>query len=141
MTDKKMLVEMLRRNRLFDELTTQDVATIVDLSKEVEHQAGQVIVIEGREGVGFHLILEGSADVSVQGRTLRTLSPGEAFGDIAVIDGGPRSASVTADTPLRTLSLPPWEFRPLLLEHPQLAYKLLIKLCALLREAEQRPPA
>jgi hypothetical protein len=48
---------------------------------------------------------------------------------------------VTADTQLRTLSLPPWEFKPLLLEHPQLAYKLLIKLCALLREAEQRPPA
>ncbi len=141
MTDKKMLVEMLQRNRLFDELTTQDVATIVDLSKEIEHEPGQVIVIEGRNGVGFHLILEGSADVSVKGRTLRTLNPGEAFGDIAVIDGGPRSASVTADTHLRTLSLPPWEFRPLLMEHPQLAYKLLIKLCALLREAEQRPPA
>jgi CRP/FNR family transcriptional regulator, cyclic AMP receptor protein len=141
MTDKNTLVAMLRRNRLFDELTTQDVATIIDLSKEIEHQPGQVIVIEGRDGVGFHLILEGSADVSVKGRKLRTLSPGEAFGDIAVIDGGPRSASVTADTQLRTLSLPPWEFKPLLLEHPQLAYKLLIKLCSLLREAEQRPPA
>jgi CRP/FNR family cyclic AMP-dependent transcriptional regulator len=140
MTDKSTLVEMLRRNRLFDELTTQDVATIIDLSKEIEHQPGQVIVIEGRDGVGFHLILEGSADVSVSGRKLRTLNPGEAFGDIAVIDGGPRSASVTADTILRTLSLPPWEFKPLLMEHPQLAYKLLIKLCALLREAEQRPP-
>ncbi len=141
MTDKNTLVAMLRRNRLFDELTTQDVATIIDLSKEIEHQPGQVIVIEGRDGVGFHLILEGSADVTVKGRKLRTLHPGEAFGDIAVIDGGPRSASVTADTQLRTLSLPPWEFKPLLLEHPQLAYKMLIKLCALLREAEQRPPA
>jgi CRP-like cAMP-binding protein len=141
MTDKNTLVAMLRRNRLFDELSTQDVATIVDLSKEIEHQAGQVIVIEGRDGVGFHLILEGTADVTVNGRKLRTLNPGEAFGDIAVIDGGPRSASVTADTQLRTLSLPPWEFKPLLMEHPQLAYKMLIKLCALLREAEQRPPA
>jgi CRP/FNR family transcriptional regulator, cyclic AMP receptor protein len=140
MTDKSTLVAMLRRNRLFDELSEQDVSTIVDLSKEVEHQQGQVIVIEGRDGVGFHLLLEGTALVSVKGRTLRTLSPGEAFGDIAVIDGGPRSASVTADTRLRTLSLPPWEFKPLLMEHPQLAYKMLIKLCALLREAEQRPP-
>jgi CRP-like cAMP-binding protein len=140
MTDKGTLVEMLRRNRLFDELTKQEVTTIVDLSKEVEHRSGQVIVIEGRDGVGFHLLLEGTAVVSVNGRKLRTLEPGEAFGDIAVIDGGPRSASVTADTQLRTLSLPPWEFRPLLMEHPQLAYKLLIKLCALLREAEQRPP-
>jgi CRP-like cAMP-binding protein len=57
-----------------------------------------------------------------------------------VIDGGPRSASVTAETELRTLSLPPWEFKPLVLEHPKLSYKLLLKLCALLREAEKRPP-
>ncbi len=52
MTDKNTLVEMLRRNRLFDELTTQDVATIIDLSKEIEHEPGQVIVIEGATASG-----------------------------------------------------------------------------------------
>jgi CRP/FNR family cyclic AMP-dependent transcriptional regulator len=139
-TDKKTLVEMLSRNRLFDELTKKEVGAVIEYSTEVNHPEGQPIVIEDRAGVGFHLILDGTAIVSVKGRKLRTLGAGESFGDIAVIDGGPRSASVTAETPLRTLSLPPWEFKPLVLEHPQLAYKLLLKLCALLREAEKRPP-
>ncbi|MGA7988448.1 MAG: cyclic nucleotide-binding domain-containing protein [Candidatus Dormiibacterota bacterium] len=140
MTDKKTLVEMLGRNRLFDELTKKEVGAVVDYSTEVNHPKGQMIVIEDRSGVGFHLILDGTATVSVKGRKVRTLGPGESFGDIAVIDGGPRSASVTAETELRTLSLPPWEFKPLVLEHPKLSYKLLLKLCALLREAEKRPP-
>jgi CRP-like cAMP-binding protein len=139
-TDKKTLVDMLGRNRLFDELTKKEVGAVIDYSTEVTHPEGQTIVIEDRSGVGFHLILDGTAIVSVKGRKVRTLSAGESFGDIAVIDGGPRSASVTAETALLTLSLPPWEFKPLVLEHPQLAYKLLLKLCALLREAEKRPP-
>jgi CRP/FNR family transcriptional regulator, cyclic AMP receptor protein len=140
MTDKKTLVDMLSRNRLFDELNKKDVLALIDSAKEVDHREGQMIVVEGHPGVGFHLLLEGTAIVSRNGRKLRTLGPGETFGDIAVIDGGPRSASVQAATQLRTLSLPPWEFKPLLLEHPRIAYRLLVKLCTLLREAEKRPP-
>ena len=140
MTDKKTLVGMLSRNRLFDELNKKDVLAMINSAKEVDHREGQMIVVEGQPGVGFHLLLEGTAIVSRNGRKLRTLGPGETFGDIAVIDGGPRSASVQAATQLRTLSLPPWEFKPLLLEHPRIAYRLLVKLCTLLREAEKRPP-
>jgi CRP-like cAMP-binding protein len=140
MTDKKTLVNLLSRNRLFDELNKKDVLALIDSAKEVDHREGQMIVVEGHPGVGFHLLLQGTAIVSRNGRKLRTLGPGETFGDIAVIDGGPRSASVQAATALRTLSLPPWEFKPLLLEHPRIAYRLLVKLCTLLREAEKRPP-
>lgn len=140
MTDKKALVNLLSRNRLFDELNKKDVLALIDSAKEVDHREGQMIVVEGHPGVGFHLLLQGTAIVSRNGRKLRTLGPGETFGDIAVIDGGPRSASVQAATALRTLSLPPWEFKPLLLEHPRIAYRLLVKLCTLLREAEKRPP-
>ena len=140
MTDKKTLVDMLSRNRLFDGLSKKDLVAVINSSKEVEHGTGRLIVVEGSPGVGFHLILEGTALVTRNGRRLRALGPGESFGDIAVIDGGPRSASVKAETRLRVLSLPPWEFKALLLEHPQIAYKLLIKLSTLLREAEKRPP-
>jgi CRP/FNR family cyclic AMP-dependent transcriptional regulator len=140
MTDKKALVDLLRSSRLFDELTRKEVLALIDSAKEVDHRQGRMIVVEGQPGVGFHLLLEGTAIVSRNGRKLRTLGPGETFGDIAVIDGGPRSASVQAETQLRTLSLPPWEFKPLLMEHPKIAYKLLVKLCMLLREAEKRPP-
>lgn len=140
MTDRKVLVDLLDRTRLFGGLRKKDVLAIIDSSKEVEHQPGRVIIVEGVPGVGFHLILEGTAMVSRNGRRVRVIGPGESFGDIAVIDGGPRSASVRAETPLRVLSLPPWQFKALLLEHPQIAYKLLVKLCVLLREAERRPP-
>lgn len=140
MTDKKVLVDLLDRTRLFAGLRKKDVLAIIGSAKEVEHSQGRVIIVEGVPGVGFHLILEGTAMVSRNGRKLRMIGPGESFGDIAVIDGGPRSASVRAETPLRVLSLPPWQFKALLLEHPLIAYKLLVKLCVLLREAETRPP-
>ena len=140
MTDKKVLVDLLDRTRLFAGLRKKDVLAIIGSAKEVEHSQGRVIIVEGVPGVGFHLILEGTAMVSRNGRKLRMIGPGESFGDIAVIDGGPRSASVRAETPLRVLSLPPWQFKALLVEHPLIAYKLLVKLCVLLREAETRPP-
>jgi CRP/FNR family transcriptional regulator, cyclic AMP receptor protein len=139
-SDRKTLVEMLSRNRLFEGFTKKDLTAVVVGATEVEHPKGRVVTEEGRPGVGFHLIVDGTARVTSGGRKLRTLGPGDSFGDIALIDGGPRSATVAADTHLRTLSLSPWEFRPLVMEHPQLAYKLLLKLSALLREAEKRPP-
>jgi CRP-like cAMP-binding protein len=140
MTDKKTLVDMLSRNRLFDELSKRDLVALINSAKEVEHPPGRFIVVEGSPGVGFQLVLDGTAIVTRNGRRLRSLGPGESFGDIAVIDGGPRSASVKTETQLRVLWMPPWQFRALLLKHPQIACKLLVKLCALLREAEKRPP-
>jgi CRP/FNR family cyclic AMP-dependent transcriptional regulator len=131
---------MLSRNRLFEGLTKKDLTAVVVSATEVEHAKGRVVMEEGKPGVGFHLIVDGTAGVTRSGRKVRTLGPGDSFGDIALIDGGPRSATVAAETHLRTLSLSPWEFRPLVMQHPQLAYKLLLKLSALLREAEKRPP-
>ena len=77
MTDKKTLVDMLSRNRLFDELSKKEVGAVVDGSTEVNRPKGQTIVLEERPGVGFHLILDGTAVVSVKGRKLRTLGPGK----------------------------------------------------------------
>lgn len=140
MSDRKTLVEMLGRNRLFEGFSKKDLTSIVVSATEVEHAKGRVVMEEGKPGVGFHMIVDGTAKVTRGGRRLRTLGPGDSFGDIALIDGGPRSASVAAETHLRTLSLSPWEFRPLVMENPHLSYKLLLKLSALLREAEKRPP-
>ncbi len=140
MSDKKTRLEMLNRSRLFEGFTKRDLATLAACATDVEHPKGRVVVREGTPGVGFHLILDGSAAVTKNGRKVRSLGAGDSFGDIALIDGGPRSASVVAETHLRTLSFAPWEFKPLLIEHPQLTYKLLLKLCALLRETEKRPP-
>jgi CRP/FNR family transcriptional regulator, cyclic AMP receptor protein len=118
-------VEMLKTARLFEGLSRKDLGEVARRSKEV----------------GFHLILTGRARVTRSGRKLRELGPGDSFGDISLIDGGPRTASVVALTPMRLLSLMSWQFKPLLIEHPQMAYKLLLRVCGMLREAESRPPA
>ena len=68
---------MLSGNRLFDGLSNKDVVALIDLSKEVEHGTDRLIVVEGSPGVGFHLILEGTALVTRNGRRLRALGPGD----------------------------------------------------------------
>jgi CRP/FNR family cyclic AMP-dependent transcriptional regulator len=102
---------------------------------------GQAITAEGESGVGFFVIEEGSASVSIGGETVRTLSAGDHFGDIALIDGGPRSATIVADTDLRCRGMTAWEFRPLVQEHPEMAWTLLETLASRLREAERRGQA
>ncbi|HVC42949.1 MAG TPA: cyclic nucleotide-binding domain-containing protein [Candidatus Saccharimonadales bacterium] len=134
-------VEKLKATRLFEGLSKKEIREVARVSREIEHAAGEKVVEEGAPGVGFHLILAGRARVTRNGRTLRELGPGDSFGDISLIDDGPRSASVIAEQPLRLLSILSWEFKPLLLEHPKLTYKLLLRVCALLRDAEARPPA
>lgn len=101
------------------------------------HQQGKELTTQGREGVGFHLILEGSVDVAVNGVQAKTLGPGEYFGDISLIDGKPRSATITATSPLTTLSLVAWDFQPLLDEEPELTKALLLKMCERLRAARE----
>ena len=140
MTDRRVLVGMLGNTPLFAGLSRKELETVLKTASEVDHPAGSDVVSEGTEGVGFHLILSGSATVTQHGRVLRTLGPGDSFGDIALIDGGRRTATVTADAPLHTLSMTAWHFKPMLLENAQIGYKLLVELCRRLREAEDRVP-
>ena len=140
MTDRRTLVDMLGATPLFAGLSRKELEIILTTAREVDHPAGGVVVAEGSEGVGFHLILSGSATVTKGDRILRTLGPGDSFGDIALIDGGRRSATVSADTALRTLSLASWEFRPILEKNAQITYKLLVEMCRRLREAEAAVP-
>jgi CRP/FNR family transcriptional regulator len=99
---------------------------------------GHVIASEGEPGVGFFLIEDGNATVTVGGETRRNLGPGDWFGEIALIDQGPRSASVVAATELRCQGMSAWEFRPFVQNHPEVAWPLLQALVGRLREAEAR---
>ena len=139
MPDRRALIEVLGRSQLFQGLSKKELERVLRSADEVDHSVGTEVTQEGKGGVGFHLILSGSATVEQRGRTVRKLGPGDSFGDIALIDGGPRTATVRADTPLHTLSIVAWDFKPLLLEHPTIAHKLLLELCRRLREAEARP--
>ncbi len=123
---------------LFRDLPKAQLKRLALASREVSHPAGQEVAAEGHGGVAFHLILEGSATASKGGRELRTLGPGDSFGEISMIDGKPRSATVTAVEPLKALAIPHLDFMQVVDEDPSFARYLLTTLCARLREAEAR---
>lgn len=122
---------------LFEGLAKKDLKQILDASKEVSFAPGRTIVEEGTSGVAFHLILEGTARVSVKGRTKAKLGSGDYFGEISLIDRGPRSATVTADTEVHTLTLASWNFLSIIDHNPSIARKLLAGLCKRIRETEK----
>lgn len=101
------------------------------------HRAGRSVVTERKGGVGFHLILDGEADVVRGGRTMAKLGPGDFFGEMTLIDGAPRSASVIAATDVTTMVLSQWEFRPLVKANPEMAWRLIVHLTGRIREEQQ----
>ena len=123
---------------LFAGVSRKDLKRLVERMSERTFNEGEIAVEEGRGGAGFWLIEDGSATVSIGGEIVRTLGPGEYFGEIALLDDGPRTATVTAGTDLRCLGMATWEFRPFVLEHPDVALTMLQTLARRLREAEAR---
>jgi CRP/FNR family cyclic AMP-dependent transcriptional regulator len=137
MADKDML-ERLRSVPLFDGMSDKELQDVLRRTRVVEHD-GSEIIEEGRGGVGFHLILDGTVTVLQDGGVRRTLGPGDYFGEISLIDGKPRSATVRPEGAVRTLSLAAWNFAPLLDAHPLMAKTMLLGLCQHVRAAEARP--
>jgi CRP-like cAMP-binding protein len=134
---RKSPVEMLAGVGLFEGLSKKELSQVSGTGRRVQFPAGTVIVKEGDDGVGFHLIMTGKAKVTVKGRARSTLGPGKFFGELSLIDRGPRTATVTADTDVTTLSLLSWEFLPLVEKTPSIARKLLLEMCRRLREADK----
>jgi len=127
------IVELLRSVPLFSNLTDHDLAAVADRMKEVNFSQGTSVAKQGESGVGFHLVVDGTAEVTKDGDVLTHLGHGGYFGEIGLIDGGPRSATVTATTPLTTVSLVGWDFTPLL-ENPSFTKGLLLGLCKIARQ-------
>ena len=128
----------IRSVPLFSEYSDKDLKRVAAITKEVEFPAGKEIARQGESGIGFHMITGGEAEVEVDGSTHGTLGPGSYFGEMSLLDGGPRSATVRAVTPLRTVSMTSWDFNALLDQHPELAKKLLIELSRRIRATERR---
>jgi CRP/FNR family transcriptional regulator len=99
---------------------------------------GETAVEEGRAGAGFWLIESGEADVSIAGNHVRKLGPGDYFGEIALIDEGPRSATVVAASELRCRGIAAWEFKGFIGEHPEAAWAVMQTLASRLREAQAK---
>jgi CRP/FNR family transcriptional regulator, cyclic AMP receptor protein len=129
-------VEVLRNVPLFEGLDDDQLTRLADRFQERSFPEGTTVVEEGATGTSFFVIGEGNASVSVGGELRASLGPGDYFGEMAIVDDGVRSASVTAATDLRSYFLAPWEFRPFLEEHPEAALKLLATLARRLRAAQ-----
>jgi len=121
---------------LFRGLSPRDLAQVADMAKELNFSAVHAITEQGEAGGRFYVLLDGEADVVIGDNVVNTLKAGEYFGEISLIDGEPRTATIVARSPLRTLSLSSWNFRPLLKEHPSIAETVLLVLCRRLRETE-----
>jgi CRP-like cAMP-binding protein len=130
--------ETLGQVPLFAGVKPKDLKRLEKRMSERSFGEGDTITTEGESGIGFFVIEDGNASVSIGGKIVRTLGPGEHFGEIALIDSGPRSATIVASTDLRCRGMSAWEFRPFIEEHPEVAWALLETLAGRLREAEFR---
>jgi CRP-like cAMP-binding protein len=123
---------------LFSALSKRDLQRVAKASDEVAIEAGRTLVEQGRTGHEFFLILEGEAVVRRNNRKVATLGPGQYFGELAILDRGPRSASVVAETDMRVLVLGQREFVGVLDSIPGMSSKLLTTMAQRLREADTR---
>ena len=127
--------ELLRRVPLFDGLDDKSLDTLARNFTDRTFTAGTEITSEGAGGVGFFVIGEGVAVVSVRGDERAVLGEGDYFGEVALIDDGPRTATVTATTDVTAYGLTSWEFRPLVEENASIAWELLQTMARRLRAA------
>ena len=134
-------VTALQRVELFADMDRRQTEQIGRLLKERPFKKGETVIMEGSGGAAFFFIDTGQATVSSKGIQVATLGPGDCFGDIALIDGGPRSATVTATTDMVCYGLTFWEFRPLVERNGTIAWKLLQAMAKRLRAAEAGKPA
>ena len=121
----KDAVTLLGKVPLFAGCSKRELREIARAAKEIRHREGRVIARQGDTGVGFFLITDGTAEVAVRGRRRRKLKPGDFFGEIALLDRGPRTATVTATSPITLLGLTAWAFKSLVERHPTIALNML----------------
>ncbi len=127
--------DLLRKVELFESLSGRDLKKLADSFKESTFSSGDVIATEGQRGVGFFVISDGIVDYTINDERVGTGGPGDYFGEVALIDDGPRTATVTATTDVTAYGLTSWEFRPLVEENASIAWELLQKMAGRLRAA------
>ena len=126
----------LKQAKLLQGLPESEVRSVEKQMKVVKHPAGHEIMVRGDGGVGFMIITDGSVTVETVKGKARKLGPGDSFGEMALLDHEGRSATVTTDTDVTLASIPEWNFKPFLKEHPEVAYRLLQTLSRRIRQAE-----
>jgi len=138
LTNRNQRVELLRGVTLFSSCTGKELEKIASLTTEYAAHEGQVLTEEGTNGLEFFVVIEGDAVASRKGVFLASLGPGSFFGELALLDGGPRVATVVAKTPMKVLVLSRQEFKNLDFMLPSVCHKMLLELGARLRDIDER---
>ena len=138
MASKKQHLESLRNVALFSSCSTKDLEKIAKAGDEVTLPAGTLVVDQGQTGREAYVILSGSATVKRNGKKVATLSGGSVVGELSLLDHGPRTASVIADTELEVLVIGQRQFLAVIDAIPALAHKLLATLAIRIRELDRQ---
>jgi CRP/FNR family cyclic AMP-dependent transcriptional regulator len=128
--------DLIRNVPLFAELNRREVATLAKLLEEVDVPAGRVIIRQGRRGSEFFIILDGRVRIERDGNELSELGPGDFLGEIALVDGRPRTASAITEEPSRLFVLTSQSFNSMLRLHPAVESKVLRALAQRVRKLD-----
>lgn len=132
--------DVLAKVPLFAGLDRRSLEQLARQLKDRTFPAGAHAVEEGAGGVGFFIVLDGSATVSIGGREVRRLGPGDWFGEIALLStGSVRTATVIAETDLKCVGLTEWEFRPFLAEHPDVSWQIMGTMARRIGDSGEHP--
>src|SRR6266850_145214 len=138
MARRDAFIDHLQQVPLFAACSRKDLQLVARRAEDVRVPAGKTLISEGETGHEFFVILDGTAKVTRHGRKIATLGPGDAFGELALLEKAPRNATAVADTPMELVVLGQREFAGLIDEAPGFARKLLAAMAHRLREADAR---
>ncbi|HJS25820.1 MAG TPA: cyclic nucleotide-binding domain-containing protein [Actinomycetota bacterium] len=129
--------DLLAQVPLFEGLGRRDLKRITEHADEISYRQHEAIVEAGQSGGSFYVIVEGEVKVVQGSKVLTRLGPGEFFGEISLLDGGPRTATVVAETPVTAIRIFKESFEKAVAQEPSVAAKILAVVARRLREAER----
>jgi CRP/FNR family cyclic AMP-dependent transcriptional regulator len=138
MSRRDAFLNHLAQVPLFSALSKKELQLVARRAEDVRVDPGRILVSEGSTGSEFFVIIDGTATVSRHGRKVATLGPGDAFGELALLDKAPRNATVTAQTEMEVVVLGQREFGGLIDEVPGFARKLLAGMARRLRDSDAK---
>ena len=137
MAIRQAYLDHLARVPLFATCSTKDLQKIAKASDEIAVKAGTTLVDQGQQGREAFIVVDGSASVKRNGRKITTLGPGAVIGELSLLDRGPRTATVTADTDMTVLVIDQRNFAGVIDQVPALAHKLLATLAGRIRDLDR----
>jgi CRP-like cAMP-binding protein len=125
--------DVLKKVPLFADLDKRELEQVAGSLRERRFSAGDTVTQEGSGGAGFFVVESGQAEVTVEGQARGTIGPGDYFGEIALLTGSDRTATITATSDMLCYGMTPWDFRPLVESNSAIAWKLLTAMADKLR--------